>query len=337
MFALLLLAGAGGLYVVRKWYKQNLQATSTNGEVRNVTIKSGMGLSSIADMLEKEGLIRNAKAFETYVRGRKLATELKAGVYEISPSMNVEQVVDVLVSGKEANSLFTIGPGKRLDQIKAKLLKDGYTQEDIDSAMDPNQYKDIGIISELPSGKSLEGFLYPDSFQITVSSSPRDIVRQSLKQLDSVVTPKLKEEYKKQGLSVYEAITLASIIEKEVSGKEDRRMVAQVMLKRLNEGMNLGADATYLYASVVYGGEPFPSNSSPYNTRLYPGLPPGPISNAGLSSLEAVAYPAPGDYLYYVTGDDGVNHFTRTSLEHEQATAKYCSVTCAPGYVPDSL
>jgi UPF0755 protein len=334
---LVLLTGAGGAYMIRRWYKQNLTPVSSNSEVKNITIKSGMGPHTIAKALEDSGIVRNSKAFETYVRGKDLATQLKAGVYELSPSMSVQQVVDVLVSGKEASTLFTIGPGKRIDQIKARLLKAGYVQKDIDSAMNPSLYKDIAIMSELPAGKTLEGFLYPESFQVTTSSLPKDIVRQSLMQLDKVVTSDMKAAFAKHNLTVYQAITLASVVEREVPRADDRKVVAQIFQKRLALGTPLGSDATYYYAAAVFGGDPYPNLDSPYNTRIYAGLPPGPISSVSKTALDAVAFPADTDYLFFVTGDDGVNHYTSTSAEHEQATKQYCKISCATGYVPDSL
>ena len=323
--------------MVRRWYKANLSAVSADTEVKNIVIKSGMGPKTIAKLLESEGIIKSANAFETYVRGKQIATKLKAGTYELSPSMSVEQIVEVLVSGKEASTLFTIGPGKRLDQIESRLLKAGYTQKDIDDAMDPTQYKDIGILSELPDGKTLEGFLFPETFSVTPSSLPKDIIRQSLLQLDKIITPNLRALFLNQKLSVFEAITIASVVEREVPRADDRKIVAQIFIKRLAEGIPLGADATYVYAAAVFGGEPFPGLDSPYNTRLYAGLPPGPISNVSKTALEAVALPASTDYLFFVSGDDGVNHYTRTTLEHEQAVKQYCKITCAVGYVADSL
>jgi UPF0755 protein len=154
-------------------------------------------------------------------------------------------------------------------------------------------------------------------------------------ELDSVITPQLAAEFEVHGLTVYQAITLASIVEKEVPSVEDRKIVAQIFLKRLKEGVNLGSDATYYYASAVFGGEPFPDLDSPYNTRMYSGLPPGPINNVSKSALLAVAEPSDTDYLFFVTGDDGVNHYTATEAEHQAAVRQFCKISCAPGYVPD--
>jgi UPF0755 protein len=328
----ILIALVGSVYAARRWYNESLQPVSTSSEVKKITITKGASLQEIAKLLESEQVIRSAKVFEAYVRTKDLSSELKAGVFELSPSWSLSEIVDVLVSGEEASDLFTIGPGLRLDQIQKRLQKAGFSDSDIAAALDPKQYDGHPALVGKPLEASLEGYIYPESFKITAASTANEIVRQSLDQLADKLTPDIIKAFAEQGLTTHEALIIASIIEKEVSGYEDRQKVAQVMLKRLREGMALGADATYLYAAAVYGGDPFPNNPSPYNTRLYTGLPPGPISNVGLTSLEAVANPSATDYLYYVTGDDGTNHFTETAAEHEAAVRRYCTIACAPGY-----
>jgi UPF0755 protein len=308
---------------------------SSSSEVVVVTIESGSSPSEIARLLEEKELIRSVKAFETYVRGSGDAAKLKAGIFELSASMTTQEIVNVLVEGKEVSSLFTIGPGLRLDQIKKRLLDAGYTLQDVDLALDPSLYSDIAVVQTIKAGSSLEGYLYPETFRVDRSSTPQQIIRQSLNELDSVITPQLAANLEVQGLTIYDAITLASIVEKEVPSVEDRRVVAQIFLKRLREGVALGSDATYYYASAVFGGEPFPDLDSPYNTRIYAGLPPGPINNVSKTALEAVADPAQTDYLFFVTGADGVNHFTYTESEHQAAVSQYCGASCEPGYIPD--
>jgi UPF0755 protein len=128
---------------------------------------------------------------------------------------------------------------------------------------------------------------------------------------------------------VRQAITLASIVEKEVSNGNDRRQVAQVFLLRLQKKMVLGSDVTYIYAAAITGQTASPDLDSPYNTRKYLGLPPGPISNVSDSSLDAVAYPADGDYLYFVAGDDGKTYFSHTEAEHERLAAEHCIKLCS--------
>jgi UPF0755 protein len=260
---------------------------------------------------------------------------LKAGSFELSPSMSTQEIVNVLVEGKEISSLFTIGPGLRVDQIRKRLIDAGFAEAEVDAALEPTQYADIAVARTIKPGATLEGYIYPESFRIDRATTPTQVVRRAITELDKIVTPDLAAKLEQKGLTIYDAITLASIIEKEVSSPEDRKKVAQVFLSRLESDMSLGADATYLYASAVYGGEPFPSNDSPYNTRKYGGLPPGPISNFSRTAIEAIAEPSGTNYLFYVTGDDGINYFTSTEAEHLAAVAKYCTITCAPGYIAD--
>lgn len=334
VFLILIILGSGATLYLRKWYSDALSAVSSSSEVVVVTVESGSSPSDIAVLLEEKGLIRSIRAFETYVRGTGDADKLKAGVFELSASMTTQEIVNVLVEGKEVSSLFTIGPGLRLDQIRKRLIDAGYGEKDVDSALDVTLYQDIAVGRTIKAGSSLEGYVYPETFRVDRSSSPEQIVRQSLNELNSVITSKMAADFETQGLTIYDAITLASIVEKEVPSVEDRRIVAQVFLKRLREGIALGSDATYYYASAVFGGEPFPDLDSPYNTRIYAGLPPGPINNVSKTSLEAVAEPAQTSYLFFVTGDDGVNHFTNTEAEHQAAVSQYCKISCAPGYIP---
>ncbi len=335
ILALVLLGAGGGFLWIRHSYNNGLKPVSEVSEVRRITIEPGSSPAEIGDQLQREGIIRSAQIFGLYVRRHQLTEQLKAGTFELSASWTVPEIVDQLVDGLEASDLLTIGPGLRLDQIRQRFITAGYDQAEVDRALDANTYANHPSLVDKPVEASLEGYIFPESYRVTSTTTAEEVVRASLDQLELVLTPETRQAIVKQGLTTHEAIILASIIEKEVSGYEDRRKVAQVMLKRYREGMALGADATYLYAAAVEGGEPFPSNPSLYNTRMHAGLPPGPISNVGKSSLEAVADPADTDYLFYVTGDDGVNHFTRTEAEHEAAISQYCSIACAPGYIAE--
>jgi UPF0755 protein len=145
----------------------------------------------------------------------------------------------------------------------------------------------------------------------------------------------LVAQFKTQGLSLYQGITLASIIQREVlsvggatTPTSDQQQVAQVFFSRLTIGMPLGSDVTFIYGAKKLGVEPISTLNSPYNTRIIAGLPPGPISSPGLTALIATAQPADGDYLYFVAGDDGTTHFGRTLVEHEQNVRQYCTIEC---------
>lgn len=156
--------------------------------------------------------------------------------------------------------------------------------------------------------------MYPDSFQKLSDTPAETIIRQSLDEMDEHLSPDVQKGFAAQGLSVYQGIVLASIVEKEVPHDNDRPIVAQVFLKRLRENIKLESDATSPY----------------FNTYNKAGLPPMPISNVTVSSLRAVAYPANTNYLFFVSGDDGATHFSYTKAEHEEATRKYCTELCRP-------
>jgi UPF0755 protein len=198
----------------------------------------------------------------------------------------------------------------------------------VDKALYPAQYADHPALADKPTNASLEGYLYPDSYQKTADTKPETIIRASLDEMQKHLTPELRAAMSKQGLTVHEGVVLASIVEQEVSKKADKPTVAQVFLLRLKKGMPLGSDVTAFYGSIKAGQAPSVSYDSPYNTRLHPGLPPGPISNVSQASLEAVANPAGSDYLYFVAGDDGNTYFSHTNEEHEALTKQYCKKLC---------
>lgn len=325
----LVLIVAGSVAVIRTWYFRslkplNISATATT----NFSVSEGESVRKISQNLSKAHLIRSAKAFETYVRSNGFNGHLQAGVYELSPSMSVQQIAKKMVSGDVAKKLLTILPGKRLDEIEQAFAKAGYSQTEIDSAFNPANYSDIALLKTLPAGASLEGYLYPDSFDKAPNTPASSIVRQSLLEMDSHLTPDIRQGFSAQGLDVYQGVTLASIVARETSDANFEKTVAQVFLTRLKDGMPLGSDVTALYAAALAGQPGNLAVDSPYNTRLHTGLPPGPIGNVSSQPLEAVAHPSNSSYLYFVAGDDGVMHFSYTEAQHEQAIQQYCKKSC---------
>lgn len=322
----LIVAVAG---LVRNVYSDNLKPlNSGDNSSIIVTIDPGSTSGNIARELEDKGVIKSDWAFEWYVRNHNLRADLKAGTYTFTPSQSVQEIVDKIIEAEVASNLITILPGKRLDQIKADMIEAGFSANDVDRALDPEQYRSHPALTDLPKGASLEGYLYPESFQKVDETTPREIVEKSLDELNRYLTPEVRQAFSKQGLNVHQAIVLASIVEREVSEGADRPIVAQVFLKRYNEGMKLGADPTAFYGAIIDGEEPTVVHDSPYNTRLYEGLPPGPISNVSASSIEAIAFPAETDWTYFVSGDDGTTHFSKTLEEHEELTRKHCTELC---------
>lgn len=327
VIVVIFLVAAAGL--IRKAYSDNLTPlNSSDNTAIIVTVDPGSTPSDIATELESKGVIKSDWAFEWYVRNNNLGADLKAGTYLFMPSLSVQEIVDKIVDADVATDLVTILPGKRLDQVRKDLIDAGFSEKDVDKALEPDQYRSHPALTDLPKSASLEGYLYPESFQKVSETTPSEIVEQSLDELNRYLTPEVREGFSKQGLNVHQAIILASIVEQEVSNESDRPIVAQVFLKRYKEGIKLGADPTAFYGAVINGKNPTVVYNSPYNTRLHDGLPPGPIGNVSVTSIEAVAFPAQTDWLYFVAGDDGVTYFSKTLQEHEELTRKHCTKLC---------
>lgn len=324
--AVIIGVGAWGLH---SWYNRNLAPVSSSQQVVYFPIATGSSLHAIAVDLKRADLIRNSQAFETYVRGRQLYAKMQAGTYALSPSMSVPQIVDKIVGGEVSTSYVTILPGKTIKQIEQTFKQAGYSDAEIAVAFDPATYPDEPVLASLPAGASLEGFLYPDSFQKETDTPAQTIIRESLEEMQQHLTSDIVNGFAAQGLNPFQGVTLASIVYQESGNPSDEPTVAQVFLLRLKQGMMLGSDVTAFYAASLVGQGQTLGVDSPYNTRLHTGLPPGPIGNMTQDALKAVAHPSNTDYLYFVAGDNGKIHFSHTEAEHEQAIKQYCTTQCS--------
>ncbi|MEK7626162.1 MAG: endolytic transglycosylase MltG [Patescibacteria group bacterium] len=325
IFVILFISSA---VVIRQVYQSNLQAVSTEKKAVSVTVTPGSTVAEIGQNLHDKGAIKSDWAFEWYVRNNNLIDELKAGTYIVYTNQDVPTIARAIAEGKVATDLFTILPGKRIDEIRSAMIKAGFAESEVDEALKPANYKGHEALADLPEGSNLEGYLYPESYQKTAETKPKTIVKSALDELARQLTKERRQEFAKRGLTTHQAIIVASMVEREVSNKNDKPQVAQVFLKRLKDGMNLGSDVTAFYGAVVAGQTPTVVYDSPYNTRIHGGLPVGPISNVGESSLEAVAYPASTDWVYFVAGDDGKTYFSKTNEEHEALTEQHCKQLC---------
>lgn len=311
---LLLAIAACGTITVRHMYFKGLEPVSQSSqEVRLVTVERGATVDQISKQLKSVGLIRSPWAFKLYVGSKNVRDALQAGTYSFSPSQSVSQIVVQLTHGKVATDLVTIIPGQRLDQVRTTLLNYGFSETDVDAALDSAAYVDNPALVDKPDGATLEGYIYPDSYQKDSSTKPQQVIEKALSEMNKKLTPDLRKAFAGQGLSTYQAIVLASIIEKEVPKPEDRAQVAQVFLKRLHIDMPLQSDATSYY----------------FDSYKSKGLPPEPVSNVTVGSLQAVANPASTGWLYFVSGDDGTTHFSNTLPEHEANVQKYCTKLCS--------
>lgn len=336
IIALFVLLGAGGMF----WYQSSLAPVNKADKGRTrVEIAVGSSPADIAQMLEKKKLIRNVLAFDIYTRLSGTRSTLQAGTYSLSPSESVPDIVKHLTSGKTDEISITFFPGGTLTDpsdkpladktdVTSVLLRAGYEEDEIKSALDKTY--NHPLFQDKPAGTTLEGYIFGETYHFMSGSSVEEILERTFDEYYTTIQENnLVEGYKAQGLTLYEGITLASIIQREVSGQGDQKQVAQVFYKRLHEDMPLGADSTFIYGAQLLGKTPTVNLDSPYNTRVHKGLPPGPISSPGLGALLAVAAPAGGDYLFFVSGDDGKNYFSRTIEEHEANIRNHCHVNCS--------
>lgn len=318
----------GGMVFVRQYYAENLKPVSASTESKEIIIKPGTLAPAIATQLHEAGLIRSKNAFLWYVKSKNASEKILAGTYRLQPSLSTSEIVSILTKGKVATELVTILPGQRIDQVRETLITAGFSAASVDRALQPKLYKDNPALVDKPDSASLEGYIYPESFLRNSSTRPEDIIEGSLNEMNGKLTPEIRAAFAARGLSVYEGIILASIVEQEAFKQEDRNQVAQVFYTRLAAGMRLESDPTAKYGAILAGAKPSVSYSSPYNTYEIYGLPPTPISNVSNSSLLAVAKPANTDWVYFVAGDDGTTHFSRTLAEHEALTEQYCTTLC---------
>lgn len=326
VFALIVIIGS--VYGARRYYHQNLQPVNANQTAVTVTIPKGSSVSDVAKILHSQKLIKNEWAFKQYIRNNDLQDKILAGTYAISPSQNVQEIVEIITKGKISSKLVTIKPGQRIDQIKQSFINYGFDADAVEAAFNPANYVGHPALVDKPNSASLEGYLYPESFQKTAETTPSEIVKASLDEMQKRLTPEIREAFSRQGLSTHRAVILASMVEREVDSVEDRRQVAQIFLKRLSMNKRLESDATASYGAILDGKEPSLTYQSAYNTYYNDGLPVGPISNVTDISLNAVANPASTDWLYFVSGDDGITYFSKTLEEHQALTAQHCKKLC---------
>ncbi len=324
----ILVIGFVSAYAGWQYFMSSLEPVSSTSTTREVTIENGLSVGEIGTLLQKKGLIKKAWAFQRYVQLKGAARYLQAGTYSLSPSQDTPSIVAQLTHGKVATELVTILPGQRLDQIRTSLINQGFSESDVDAALEPTQYENMAALADKPKGASLEGYLFPETFQRTAKTTTKDVVEQSITMLNRQLTPEIKAGFTRQGLTTYQGIILASIVEKEVVTVSDREQAAQVFISRIKNGMSLGSDVTAFYGSELAGRGQDVTYDTPYNTRIHTGLPPTPISNVSTTSLKAVASPSNTDWLFFVAGDDGTTYFSQTNAEHQALVDRYCIKLC---------
>lgn len=323
------------------WYSQQMQAVSDDeSSVIRVVIEPGSTPDVIAQTLHEEGVVKSRMAFLLHTRFNGTQGSLQAGTYRLSPSDTTPEIAKHLVDGNVDNISVLFYPGatlydytdKPLDDrqdITASLLKAGFTEEEIQAgfAADYSSYSQT-LFQGRPATADLEGYIYGDTYNLSSNATVEGALRASFDEFWRVIQENdLVAKYADRGLSLYEGLTLASIVQKEAVGGDEAE-ISQVFHTRLERGMPLGSDPTYQYAADKAGVPRSLDLDSPYNTRKVQGLTPGPIATAGVAALRAVAEPADTDYLYFLHGDDNNIYFAHTIEQHEANTSQHCQVKC---------
>lgn len=338
-----------------KWYEMQLKPVSSDSNKVSVTVEDGSSVSTVANTLASKNLIRNRLAFEVYVRLNN-KNSIKAGTCMIAPSESVADIVNRMNNGCHDFKTITFYPGGTLESSKYKasqssdgvdktsvryiLRQAGYSDDEISNAFKAKY--DSPLFADRPSGSSLEGYVFGETYQFTGDATAKDVLQTVFDHMYKVVQKNdLVNKFKAQGLTLYQGLTMASIVEREL-GCEDKptverknrcyqyqRGIAQVFIARYKKNMQLGSDVTFIYAADKAGVKPKVDIDSPYNTRKHTGLPPTPIATPGELSLKAVANPAPGDNLFFIAGDDGLIYFAKTDEEHKNNIDKYCQKLCS--------
>ena len=323
------------------WYQNALKPVDSSDTSKQlVEVEAGATLSQVGAELKDKQLIRSQQAFNIYTRISAVDGNMQTGSYRISPSESVPEIVAHLTSGKADEISITFYPGATLfdprDSIKDNQRTDVYTMLRRAGFSDKEVRAGLGkdynhpLLQDKPADASLEGYVLGDTYRFAADAGVDDILSHTFDIFYKRIEERdLIAKFEKQDMTLHQGITLASIIEREVSGREDdQKQVSQVFHLRLEKNMPLGADATFQYVAMQRNVAPSISIDSPYNTRINKGLPPGPIASPHLSALEAAAQPAKGDYLYFVSGDDGTTHFAHTDKQHQENTRKYCTTLC---------
>lgn len=330
VMALVLILAVGGAVIARQRYYSYLQPVSRNQTTQIFTVKEGDSVRQIADNLSKAHLIRSSWAFQLYVQRADQAKQLQAGTYALAPSEGIPEIASVLTAGQVTTKLVTILPGRRIDQVRSDLInKYGFSPSSVDKALDPSNYTDLPALAYKPDDvHTLEGLLWPDSYQKQPDTDPSVIVRESLVAMGQHLTPDVQAGFASEGLTTYQGLTLASMIIQEVNKPSDQPQVAQVFLSRYKSGSTLGSDVTARYGAIAAGLAPSLTYDSPYNTLIHTGWPPSPISTISASTLDAALHPAPTNWLYFVTGDNGNTYFSTNLQDHEAQVQQYCHKLC---------
>lgn len=321
------------------YYQAAYTPAEPSGPQVKITIAAGATSDHITDQLKQANLINNPDYFKIYLRLHS-AIAIQAGDFSIPQHISFQDLVDQLSRAERHQAILTFPEGLRREEladIVDKQYQDGnisFTgQQFSDLALNPNVTLRQKLGNRLPANASLQGYLFPDTYHIESDATAEDLIIKMLNNYLKKITPDIQAGFAKQGLTEYQALTLAAIVERESFAGEERPIIGQIMLKRLRTNEILGVDATLQYALGYSATEKrwWRQNitaqdlelQSPYNTRRQVGLPPAPIANPGLEAIQAIAKPQDTPYLYYLHDSQGRVYYAKTLSEHNANVARY--------------
>ncbi|MGB8953959.1 MAG: endolytic transglycosylase MltG [Tumebacillaceae bacterium] len=332
IFVAIILFLGGALFYVQSQF----QPPNQSGQAVDFVVAEGAGASEVSQELKDKELIKNPTFFRLYLSYEGLSGQLKAGKYYLTQGLSVEEIANALVGGdiRYGTKKFTIPEGLTVDQIADALEQQNIVdKESFLAEADTGDFTEYPFVKDIPNVPGmkhrLEGYLFPDTYEVFQNATAHQIVSTMLKQTSDVITPEWQDQMKKSSMTLHQTLTLASLVEREARVETERPVIAGVMENRLkaNPPMMLQIDATVQFAlgktkeTLLYKDLEI---DSPYNTYKHEGLPPGPIAAPGRPSLQAALFPEKHEYLFYVTKNDGSgeHYFAKTFAEHEQNIAK---------------
>ena len=321
LVSLVLMGTAGGYFGYLYYVKKPLEPNEIPNAVFDTA--DATTLSQIARRLEQERYIRSARAFQIVARYQKKDTAIKAGEYELSPSMTPQEILDKMVRGDMVHRRTTITEGMTLKDIAQAFDASGVVnKKNLETAMSNKALLEgYGIESD-----SFEGYLFPETYHFPRNTEPHVVIKAMVRELQKRWAPEWNERLESLSMTRHQLLTLASIIEKESGNFDEQPIISSVFHNRLRIRMRLQADPTVIYGIPDFNGNITKSDLktySPYNTYIIDGLPPGPIANPGLSAIKAALYPAETNFLYFVGSGDGRHIFSADLRQHNNAVNTY--------------
>lgn len=328
---ILILIGFCGFYFWMTTAMNNKVAHNKTSQY--IQIAKGSNPNDIVDKLATEGIISNASAVKNYLRFFGDASKIKAGEYQFASPISPMEVLKELEKGEERTTKLTIPEGWTRFEIAKRIAANFPQNPPMDEKAVLYLMDDVSLIKDLdPNAKNLEGYLYPTTYTFPKDTKPQDVIKRMVEQFRKTWKPEWTLRAQQLGKTNQQIVTIASLIENESKFAEERTIVSSVIYNRLSKGMALGIDATNVYIAKMLGkwdGTIHKSDieiNHPYNTRKISGLPPGPISSASESSLEAALNPQKTDYIFYVLNvekNDGSHHFYASAAEFEKGKQAY--------------